>query len=99
MMKSFFIYNSSVKNYILLILGILMMALLIAIFYKGGLKIDFVLATIAGYFVIFFVLKNYRFPLIPEVKEDSDDHVVYARCILLVVFLLSLFVLMIGELL
>ena len=57
MMKSFFIYNSSVKNYILLILGILMMALLIAIFYKGGLKIDFVLATIAGYFVIFFVLK------------------------------------------
>ncbi len=37
---------------------------------------------------IFLLLKNYRFPLIPEVKEDSDDLVMYTRVSLLIFFVL-----------
>ncbi|CAI3163342.1 hypothetical protein MWMV2_MWMV2_03512 [Acinetobacter oleivorans] len=83
-MKSFFIYNSLVKRYILLTVGLIVIALMIAIFFKGVLEIDFAIGAICGYLNIFLLLKNYRFPLIHEIKEDSDDLVMYARVSLLI---------------
>ncbi|EMU08865.1 hypothetical protein ABNIH13_14980, partial [Acinetobacter baumannii ABNIH13] len=44
--------------------------------------------AVCGYLNIFLLLKNYRFPLIPEVKEDSDDLVMYTRVSLLIFFVL-----------
>ncbi|WP_151823181.1 hypothetical protein [Acinetobacter oleivorans] len=87
-MKSFFIYNSLVKRYILLTVGLIVIALMIAIFFKGVLEIDFAIGAICGYLNIFLLLKNYRFPLIHEIKEDSDDLVMYARVSLLIFFVL-----------
>lgn len=54
-------------------------------FLKGILEIDFVIGVVCGYLNIFLLLKNYRFPLIPEVKEDSDDLLMYARTTLVFV--------------
>lgn len=87
-MKSFFIYNSLVKRYILLTVGLIVIALMIAIFFKGVLKIDFAIGAVCGYLNIFLLLKNYRFPLIHEIKEDSDDLVMYARVSFLIFFVL-----------
>lgn len=87
-MRSFFIYNSLVKRYILLTVGLIVIALMIAIFFKGVLEIDFAIGAICGYLNIFLLLKNYRFPLIHEIKEDSDDLVMYARVSLLIFFVL-----------
>ncbi|MCF4948386.1 hypothetical protein L1Z16_17665 [Acinetobacter baumannii] len=58
------------------------------IFFKGELEIDFAIGAVCGYLNIFLLLKNYRFPLIPEVKEDSDDLVMYTRVSLLIFFVL-----------
>ncbi|EOZ7636918.1 hypothetical protein ACQWI0_002852 [Acinetobacter baumannii] len=77
-MKSFLIYDSLIKRYVLLTVGLIVIAFMIAIFFKGELEIDFAIGAVCGYLNIFLLLKNYRFPLIPEVKEDSDDLV---RCI------------------
>ncbi|HAV5768675.1 TPA: hypothetical protein JI173_00190 [Acinetobacter baumannii] len=82
-MKSFLIYDSLIKRYILLTVGLIVIALMIGIFFKGILEIDFAIGVICGYLNIFLLLKNYRFPLIPEVEEDSDDLVIYARLTLL----------------
>ncbi|MDH2497932.1 hypothetical protein R4579_16980 [Acinetobacter baumannii] len=90
-MKSFFIYNSLIKRYILLTVGLIVIALMIVIFFKGILEIDFAIGVICGYLNIFLLLKNYRFPLIPEVEEDSDDLVIYARLTLLLLFVLTEF--------
>ncbi|WP_035361138.1 hypothetical protein [Acinetobacter calcoaceticus] len=87
-MKSFFIYNSLIKRFVLLTLGLIVIAFIIAIFFKGVLEIDFAIGAICGYLNIFLLLKNYRFPLIPEVKKDSDDLVMYARVSLLIFFVL-----------
>jgi len=75
-----------VKRYILLTVGLIVIALMIAIFFKGVLEIDFAIGAICGYLNIFLLLKNYRFPLIHEIKEDSDDLVMYARVSLLIFF-------------
>lgn len=64
---------------------------MIGIFFKGILEIDFAIGAICGYLNIFLLLKNYRFPLIPEVEEDSDDLVIYARLTLLLLFVLTEF--------
>jgi len=61
---------------------------MMAIFFKGVLEIDFAIGAVCGYLNIFLLLKNYRFPLIPEVKEDSDDLLMYARVTLLLLFVL-----------
>jgi len=90
-MKSFLIYDSLIKRYILLTVGLIVIALMIAIFFKGILEIDFAIGVICGYLNIFLLLKNYRFPLIPEVEEDSDDLVIYARLTLLLLFILTEF--------
>ncbi len=91
-MKSFFLNNSSLKNYILITLGIVIIVLLLAIYYyKGGLKLDFIFGVVICYFVIFLILKNYSFPLIPEVKEESDEYLVYARVGFFVFFVLVIF--------
>lgn len=55
---------------------------------QGELEIDFAIGAVCGYLNIFLLLKNYRFPLIPEVKEDSDDLVMYTRVSLLIFFVL-----------
>lgn len=78
-MKSFLIYDSLIKRYVLLTVGLIVIAFMIAIFFKGELEIDFAIGAVCGYLNIFLLLKNYRFPLIPEVKEDSDDLVMYTR--------------------
>ncbi|EHU2951966.1 MULTISPECIES: hypothetical protein [Acinetobacter calcoaceticus/baumannii complex] len=90
-MKSFLIYDSLIKRYILLTVGLIVIALMIGIFFKGILEIDFAIGVICGYLNIFLLLKNYRFPLIPEVEEDSDDLVIYARLTLLLLFVLTEF--------
>lgn len=91
-MKSFLIYDSLIKRYILLTVGLIVIALMIGIFFKGILEIDFAIGVICGYLNIFLLLKNYRFPLIPEVEEDSDDLVIYARLtLLLLLFVLTEF--------
>jgi len=90
-MKSFLIYDSLIKRYVLLTVGLIVIAFMIAIFFKGELKIDFAIGVICGYLNIFLLLKNYRFPLIPEVEEDSDDLVIYARLTLLLLFVLTEF--------
>jgi len=87
-MKTFFIYNSLIKRYVLLTLGLIVIAFMMAIFFKGVLEIDFAIGAVCGYLNIFLLLKNYRFPLIPEVKEDSDDLLMYARVTLLLLFVL-----------
>jgi hypothetical protein len=87
-MKSFFIYNSLIKSFVLLTLGLIVIAFMIAIFFKGVLEIDFTIGVVCGYLNIFLLLKNYRFPLIHEIKEDSDDLVMYARVSLLIFFIL-----------
>lgn len=58
---------------------------MMVIFLKGILEIDFVIGVVCGYLNIFLLLKNYRFPLIPEVKEDSNDLLMYARITLVFV--------------
>ncbi|MCU4531545.1 hypothetical protein POD11_15305 [Acinetobacter sp. P1(2023)] len=90
-MKSFLIYDSLTKRYILLTVGLIVIALMIGIFFRGILEIDFAIGVICGYLNIFLLLKNYRFPLIPEVEEDSDDLVIYARLTLLLLFVLTEF--------
>jgi hypothetical protein len=90
-MKSFLIYDSLIKRYILLTVGLIVIALMIGIFFKGILEIDFAIGVICGYLNIFLLLKNYRFPLIPEVEEDSEDLVIYARLTLLLLFVLTEF--------
>lgn len=80
-----------IKRYILLTVGLIVIALMIVIFFKGILEIDFAIGVICGYLNIFLLLKNYRFPLIPEVEEDSDDLVIYARLTLLLLFVLTEF--------
>jgi len=90
-MKSFLIYDSLIKRYILLTVGLIVIALMIGIFFRGILEIDFAIGVICGYLNIFLLLKNYRFPLIPEVEEDSDDLVIYARLTLLLLFVLTEF--------
>ncbi|MDO7502058.1 hypothetical protein R4488_04205 [Acinetobacter baumannii] len=87
-MKSFLIYDSLIKRYVLLTVGLIVIAFMIAIFFKGELEIDFAIGAVCGYLNIFLLLKNYRFPLIPEVKEDSDDLVMYTRVSLLIFFVL-----------
>jgi len=90
-MKSFLIYDSLIKRYILLTVGLIVIALMIGIFFRGILEIDFAIGVICGYLNIFLLLKNYRFPLIPEVEEDSDDLVIYTRLTLLLLFVLTEF--------
>ncbi len=80
-----------IKRYILLTVGLIVIALMIVIFFKGILEIDFAIGVICGYLNIFLLLKNYRFPLIPEVEEDSDDLVIYERLTLLLLFVLTEF--------
>ncbi|MGZ2135095.1 hypothetical protein [Acinetobacter baumannii] len=77
-----------IKRYVLLTVGLIVIAFMIAIFFKGELEIDFAIGAVCGYLNIFLLLKNYRFPLIPEVKEDSDDLVMYTRVSLLIFFVL-----------
>ncbi|KYQ80106.1 hypothetical protein AWW73_17750 [Acinetobacter lactucae] len=90
-MKSFLIYDSLIKRYVLLTVGLIVIAFMIGIFFKGILEIDFAIGVVCGYLNIFLLLKNYRFPLIPEVEEDSDDLVIYARLTLLLLFVLTEF--------
>ncbi|CAI4199999.1 hypothetical protein JRA67_003340 [Acinetobacter baumannii] len=97
-MKSFLIYDSLIKRYVLLTVGLIIIAFMIAIFFKGELEIDFAIGAVCGYLNIFLLLKNYRFPLIPEVKEDSDDLVIYTRVSLLIFFVLIEFVFLLAAL-
>lgn len=57
-MKSFLIYDSLIKRYVLLTVGLIVIAFMIAIFFKGKLEIDFAIGTVCGYLNIFPIVKE-----------------------------------------
>jgi len=68
-MKTFFIYNSLIKRYVLLTLGLIVIAFMMAIFFKGVLEIDFAIGAICGYLNIFLLLKIIDFHLFLKLKK------------------------------
>lgn len=92
-LKDFFIFDSKVKKYLLMILGLLMLIFFLIFYIFKGLECDFVFLLVISYFVIFFLIKNERFPLFPSIVESSSNVLVLSRfmvltfCIFIIILL------------
>lgn len=97
MLRDFFIFNSNVKKYVLVILALLMLILCVIHFLFKGVDYEFIFLLGVAYLVIFYLIKNERFPLFPSIVETSSNIPVLSRFIVLVFIIVTILFLSIKK--
>ncbi|APR70674.1 hypothetical protein [Acinetobacter haemolyticus] len=97
-LKKFFMHRSVFKKYISICLGSLMFSLLVIVYLKGKLELDFAISIPIAYYGIYIVLGNHPLPLFPEIHDNSNETEVAARGLLLGFFVIAVLGLMLVQL-
>ncbi|MBZ6534159.1 MULTISPECIES: hypothetical protein [Acinetobacter] len=94
--EDFFIKDSPCKRYLLMSLALFMLIMALIAYFKGKLGFEYVFSLIAGYVLIFLILKNAALPLFPPLKEKSSDANAMARTTIAIVYILTFIILTIS---
>lgn len=93
--EDFFIKDSPSKRYLLMSLALFMLIMALIAYFKGKLGFEYVFSLIAGYALIFFILKMQHYHFSPTYGKSSDANAM-ARTTIAIVYIFAFIALTIS---